>query len=299
MRHRIKMPAMISVVNLSSAAYAPSENQLPPSAYLKMTDVLEFTHPAVYNFLVDSTGLERSVLVANQEEGARVMFTERARNVNGAYTEHRVLERRGQAQIDYPMKSMNNARLVANEADLAKSINVELREKNNELKQLNADRKAASEAKHKIQKAVGDLTNKRHAAGAEVSRAKVDLSDARQQQQESIGPTQYNVDELERMLADAKDDVAPLEEEMCKAEEALRPRKRQRGLARRRKTNTTKCAPTATSWPGRQSSRGNSRRTRRARPPPRTPPTRARSGSLKCAMKARGSRSNWTIKPSS
>ncbi len=221
MRHRIKMPAMISVVNLSAPAYAPGENQLPPSAYLKMTDVLEFTHPAVYNFLVDSTGLERSVLVANQEEGARVMFTERARNVNGAYTEHRVLERRGQAQIDYPMKSMNNARLVANEADLAKSINVELREKNNELKQLNADRKAASEAKHKIQKAVGDLTNKRHAAGAEVSRAKVDLSDARQQQQESIGPTQYNVDELERMLADAKDDVAPLEEEMCKAEEAL------------------------------------------------------------------------------
>lgn len=221
MRHRIKMPAMISVVNLSAPAYVPSENQLPPSAYLKMTDVLEFTHPAVYNFLVDSTGLERSVLVANQEEGARVMFTERARNVNGAYTEHRVLERRGQAQIDYPMKSMNNARLVANEADLAKSINVELREKNNELKQLNADRKAASEAKHKIQKAAGDLTNKRHAAGAEVSRAKVDLSDARQQQQESIGPTQYNVDELERMLADAKDDLAPLEEEMRKAEEAL------------------------------------------------------------------------------
>lgn len=221
MRHRIKMPAMISVVNLSAPAYVPSENQLPPSAYLKMTSVLEFTHPAVYNFLVDSTGLERSVLVANQEEGARVMFTERARNVNGAYTEHRVLERRGQAQIDYPMKSMNNARLVANEADLAKSINVELREKNNELKQLNADRKAASEAKHKIQKAAGDLTNKRHAAGAEVSRAKVDLSDARQQQQESIGPTQYNVDELERMLADAKDDLAPLEEEMRKAEEAL------------------------------------------------------------------------------
>ena len=255
MRHRIKMPAMISVVNLSAPAYAPSENQLPPSAYLKMTDVLEFTHPAVYNFLVDSTGLERSVLVANQEEEPE-SCSRSARNVNGAYTEHRVLERRGQAQIDYPMKSMNNARLVANEADLAKSINVELREKNNELKQLNADRKAASEAKHKIQKAAGDLTNKRHAAGAEVSRAKVDLSDARQQQQESIGPTQYNVDELERMLADAKDDLAPLEEEMRKAEEALETAQEAERLGEEEEKKLDEMCATATSWPGRQSSEG-------------------------------------------
>ena len=214
------MTPIVSKVNFNIDKHAPSENQLPPAAYLKMTDVIEFQHDAVYNFLLDTTGIECTILVADQKEGATIVFDQRVRNVREACTKERVLERRGNSQLDYLMKPPRG-RVIANNADHAKTLQIQIREKNNELKQLNADVRAATAAKHKLVKAQGDLKKKTQAASADVNRAKRELDEARGAQQATLGPTQVNIEQLEADLEAALTLIEPAEEAVRKAEEAL------------------------------------------------------------------------------
>jgi len=46
--------------------YQMAENQLPAASLTTMLDVLEIEHAAVFNVVVDTVGIERVVLVADE-----------------------------------------------------------------------------------------------------------------------------------------------------------------------------------------------------------------------------------------
>lgn len=211
----------------------PVEKVPNQTEFTSIESVLECKHDVVFNFLVDSAGIERAVLMKDERE-ARGMFYSGAakqKQVAVAYTFHRKIFMTGQVVRDEAFKSYNQAQRLGTDpkAQIA-SMENRVKEKQSEIKLLSNDEAACM-------RAVKDIANMIKKKEAEFStlnknaqKAFSDLQQAKLDAEDSSG-TGVDVSTLQEELDSLNVDLSKHQSSLKEAEFAFTQAKEAHDIA--------------------------------------------------------------------
>lgn len=195
----------IHVANFSRGKYEMPENKLPPSGLLTMMDVLEIEHPAIFNVLVDSTAIERVVLMSDEHSARTVVYgNSRAANVKEAYTLKRKLWQKGQSQFENPFRRGLRPRLATDKSALVNQFSRQKQALQQEMTVVQARLNAARQKRDGLNSMQNEIRSHKRDAIKRFDHAEVALRAAKEAAEDRGGPAQVDVYALEEELADCR-----------------------------------------------------------------------------------------------
>mmetsp|Transcript_38319 Transcript_38319/g.95079 ORF Transcript_38319/g.95079 Transcript_38319/m.95079 type:complete len:1065 (-) Transcript_38319:299-3493(-) len=195
-------PPNIHVTNYNVDKYQMAENQLPSAAITTMLDVLEIEHPAVFNVVVDNTGIERVALVPDEGQARKIVYRgpQQAANVKEAYTFQRKLWQRGQTQFENPYRNNNVPRLAVDKTQYILQLRREMETQATE-KQI-AERRLQDHRRLKdgLNTELKDAKAAKRVAQTQDDAARFAVNEAKSAAAEKAGPAVVDVESLESEL---------------------------------------------------------------------------------------------------
>ena len=201
--------------------------QRPPKSFKTMLDVLEFENDAVFNNVVDTSQVERVVLVESQSMAMDVV--EKHANVAEAFTKDRKIVKRGNTRMDTAFRFNLRAKLSADKKERVTTLKAGIAECKKQLAVLTQNLAAARERASRVARAGEDRREARDVRG-ELSRTQEALAGGAPRR---TRPGVAGVDVLTRDRARgiAADLDGPLRRKGEELKTALARRRRRRRLA--------------------------------------------------------------------
>ena len=125
--------------------------QRPPKSFKTMLDVLEFENDAVFNNVVDTSQVERVVLVESQSMAMDVV--EKHANVAEAFTKDRKIVKRGNTRMDTAFRFNLRAKLSADKKERVTTLKAGIAECKKQLAVLTQNLAAARERANRVARA--------------------------------------------------------------------------------------------------------------------------------------------------
>ena len=172
--------------------------QRPPKSFKTMLDVLEFENDAVFNNVVDTSQVERVVLVESQNMAMDVV--EKHANVAEAFTKDRKIVKRGNTRMDTAFRFNLRAKLSADKKERVTTLKAGIAECKKQLAVLTQNLAAARERANRVARAREEDRREARDVRGELSRAQEALAEARAAADEDLGVAGVDVRELETEL---------------------------------------------------------------------------------------------------
>ena len=207
----------IHKVNYNRGRYSIPADKVPdPQRFQTISSILDCHHDAIFNLLVDSSQIERTVLLQNEREALDMFHAKEAQkcNIGSVYTKERKIFANGPTIRNEAFKTSNQAhRLAADPRAQIKSLEEAIKLKQETSKQaksevVNAQKEAKELERQKKEKMAdqAQLDKKVQASKVELDKARIDADDSNASVVD-VSTLQEELDAMSAELASRQQDL--------------------------------------------------------------------------------------------